>query len=385
MGQLFGAHAFQYPADIARPSGGQDSLDAATASFYDRWKAAYLTTDACGTYVASGGATGADSSITSSEAHGYGMMLSVLMAGHDSQAKTTFDSLFAFFSNHQSASGPGLMTWSITPQCQPDPGGNDSATDGDLDIGFALLLADKQWGSSGSINYFAEAKKVLCAISSREINPTTNLTMLGDWASPGDKEYFGTRPSDFMTDHFHAFAGAVGSSPWTGTVDAIYALTATIQSNYPTGLMPDFVVNTDTASPAPAPAGFLEGPNDGKYGYNSCRFPWRIGTDYIATGESRAKAAAQKLNAFIKTATGGSASAISPGYGLDGTRLHPDWGADPAFVAPFGVAAMVAADQQWLDAIWSNLVAGSVTGDNYFGETIQTLCMIVMSGNWWVP
>ena len=37
----------------------------------------------------------------------------------------------------------------------------DSATDGDMDIAYALLLADKQWGSSGDIVYLARPKQLL--------------------------------------------------------------------------------------------------------------------------------------------------------------------------------------------------------------------------------
>ena len=385
-GQLFGSHTFQYPGDVARPSGGPSALDSATASFYDAWKASYLKTDSCGTYVASSGGTGAQDSLTISEAHGFGMVITALMEGHDSDAHSTFDNLFTFFSQHQSASGPGLMTWAITPQCGPDPGGNDSATDGDIDIAFSLLLADKQWGSSGSINYFAEAEKVMCAIESREINPTTGLTLLGDWATPDDTDRFGTRPSDFMTDHFHAFTAATGYGGWSRTIDAMYSVISTMQSSFSpsTGLIPDFVVNTDT-SPVPASANYLETQNDGAYAYNSCRVPWRIGTDYLTTGDARAKAAVQKINGWIKSASGGQADSIASIYKLDGTAVHADWSGDPAFVAPFGVAAMVSGDQSWLDDIWTTLAAGQVAGDNYYGDTIQVLCMIAMSGNWWAP
>jgi len=37
----------------------------------------------------------------------------------------------------------------------------DSATDGDLDIAFGLLLADAQWGSSGAIDYHQAARDVI--------------------------------------------------------------------------------------------------------------------------------------------------------------------------------------------------------------------------------
>jgi len=51
-----------------------------------------------------------------------------------------------------------------------DREGADSATDGDLDIAYALLLADNQWGSSGSVDYKAEALAVLSDILDKEVN-----------------------------------------------------------------------------------------------------------------------------------------------------------------------------------------------------------------------
>ena len=57
----------------------------------------------------------------------------------------------------------------------PTPDGKSySATDGDLDIAFGLLLADKQWGSAGAINYLAEARKVIAAIKMFEMNQNSD-------------------------------------------------------------------------------------------------------------------------------------------------------------------------------------------------------------------
>ena len=62
----------------------------------------------------------------------------------------------------------------------------DSAPDGNLAFAYALLLADKQWGSTGKVNYLDEAKKTANAIKLYEMNPR-KLPGLGDWASlPGE-------------------------------------------------------------------------------------------------------------------------------------------------------------------------------------------------------
>ena len=58
--------------------------------------------------------------------------------------------MYHYYLAHPSSIGPHLMAWqqSDNGKALVDPNGADSATDGDLDIAYALL-ADKIWGSSG--------------------------------------------------------------------------------------------------------------------------------------------------------------------------------------------------------------------------------------------
>ena len=82
-------------------------------------------------------------------------------------AKMIFDGLYRFYRSHPSRNNPRLMAWSQIKGCGNAPKGDDSAADGDLDIAYALWLADRQWGSAGEINYSADAKVLLEAILSR--------------------------------------------------------------------------------------------------------------------------------------------------------------------------------------------------------------------------
>jgi hypothetical protein len=145
-------------------------------------------------------------------------------------------------------------------------------------------------------------------------------------------------------------------------------------------LLPDFIVDTAT-SPSPAPANFLEGPGDGQYNYNSCRTPWRIATDYIASKDARAKTAIQKMNTWIISNTGGDPAKILDGYTLAGGKGAGQSGPSAAFSSPFGVAAMLGSDRAWLDKLWTSR---QIDGD-YYADSITMLSMIVMSGNWWEP
>ena len=379
----FGAHQTAYAAGSIRPSAEQTSLDAATLNFYQKWKSRYLVS-----------ACGAGSAIRSpdadhpfvAEAQGYGLEVFALMAGADPTAQQSFDSVLAFVLAHPSSITPGLLAAEQDSSCR-SVNGADSATDGDLSVAYGLLLADKQWGSSGTYNYKNLAVSRINAIKAKEIHPTTFLPLLGDWSSAGDKYYTSTRPSDFMIDHFRAFKAATGDATWDRVIAATSALISQQQTTYSpdAGLIADFVVNT-TSSPKPAAANFLEAPTDGQYSYNSVRVPWHLGADAVTFGDAASKTQSQRLTNWIKSKVGNDPTRVRAGYKLDGTAAQSYLG--PEFVATFGPAAMTdSSHQQWLDAIWK-YTAASATGtgiDTYYGSSLILQSMIVMSGNYWNP
>ena len=392
----FGSRPRRYARGTILPTGERAALNAAVTAFYDQWKArylkpgctpgrAYVTTDARG-----GGMSA--QSITVSEAHGYGMVITALMAGHDPQARQSFDALHRFFREHPSRQSPDLMAWNQLQGCVTDPkDGDNTATDGDLDIAYGLLLADRQWGSGGEIAYAAEAKKVIAAVAAHELNPRTHLTVLGSWVAPSNdaKWINATRTSDFMMDHFRAYGAATGDRRWARVVDAHYRLIAAVQARFaaPTGLVPDFVVDASTPAAArPAPPDFLEGKKDGLYGANACRVPFRLGIDYLMHGDRRARAVLAPLNAFFRKTTADDPATIDDGYHLDGRRFTPDLRNRMSYVAPLGVSAMIdARNQPWLDRLWQVVNGRPLEGEGYFANTLKMLALITMSGNWWSP
>lgn len=383
----FGSHPMAYAAGSIRPDHlSLAALDQATREFYDAWKARYLTqTCGAGRWVVA--ARTQSGNLTVSEAHGYGMMLAALMAGHDPDARAVFDGMFAFFREHPSLLTPSLMAWYQKTSCGSAQGA-DSASDGDLDIAFALLLADKQWGSCGPIDYAAEAAAILAGIASGEVDASGRYVRLGDWTEPGEPQYYqATRSSDFMPDHLRAFAAVSGAPLWTGVLDHTYGVFDALQTGYApaTGLLPDFIADP-LGTPAPVGPGFLEGPNDGAYDYNACRVPWRLGTDFVVSGDARARTAVQRITAWIRAASGDDPGAIQSGYQLDGALSA---GADyrsMAFVAPLAVGAMAdAGNQAWLNALWDLVAATPVEAEGYYENTLKLLSMIVLSGNWWTP
>ncbi len=394
----FGGHRQGYAASAHFPSVGAPGLAAATAAFYDLWVARYLV-PACapGQLVVSANAgkeipinpSGqAHGTLTTSEAHGYGMLIVALMAGHDPLAQERFDGLFRYYRAHPADDAPHLMAWNQVAGCKDAPGDAGSATDGDLDIAFALLLADAQWHSAGAIDYRGAALALLKEALLLDVLEKSDLPSLGSDAREMEPRYqHGTRTSDFMPDHFRAFARATGDPRWQHVADACLDLAAHVQRTCsPAGLVPDFIVNTQTEQPRPAPPHYLEGAHDGQYAWNACRVPWRLATDWLLTGDARSLAVTQKLTSFFAQHTHGQPKAIGEGIALTGKPLPDADGQSLAFLAPLTVAALLPrADQAWLDALWNELVARQLDDDDYYGNTLKMLAMLVVSGNWWMP
>ena len=379
---------YVYTAASIKPSNhSQAQLDSVVKSFYNFWKSKYFrnTCNSKQYFVWFGDEDPTINSV--SEGQGYGMMIAAYMAGYDPNAKTIYDGLYNYYKAHLDSISFTLMAWEQNKNCV-DTGGADDATDGDLDIAYSLLLADKQWGSSGTINYLQAGKNMIDSLMKYVINPVKYSSELGDWVTSSNTvNYYATRPSDFMPDHFRAFQTATGDSKWNNVINECYTVINTIQTNNSpsTGLIPDFVINCNS-TPGPAGANFLEGPYDGDYYYNACRVPWRLTTDYLIAGETRAKTAVDKINTWIKSNAANIPANINSGWYLTGANLPGNNYADPSFIGPFAVGAMSAStNQTWLNGVYDYLVAQSFDSNTYFPNTLKMLDLIVLSGNYWPP
>lgn len=385
----------QYPAPIKPSNVSQTSMDQKVQTLWTQWKQEYLVTvpdepDQMYVFYNEDGESDPENAVSVSEGHGYGMMLAAYMAGYDSQAQVIFDNLFRFYQAFQSVITPSLMGWQQVDEdgeIVPEPeGGDDSATDGDFDIAFALLLADKQWGSNGEINYLAFANDMIYNILEADINQQKFSIKLGDWVEDKDATYGkATRTSDFILNHLKNFAAAVPDPRWELVISKTYAIINELYTNFgpATGLLPDFAEFIGGMY-VPADEDFLENDTDGFYSWNACRTPWRIATDYILTGDPRAYTQLTTLNSWIQSSTGGSPYDTSAGYMLDGTPLE-DYD-DLAFVTSFAVGAIInPSNQTWLNSLWSYTSTQPTSNESYFANTVRLLCFVIISGNWWTP
>jgi endo-1,4-beta-D-glucanase Y len=292
---------------------------------------------------------------TVSEGIGYGMIVMVYMdnAANNTQAK--FDKLWNYYNGFLNARG--FMHWKITGFSAAAE--LNGATDGDLDVAFALCMAYYQWGDP---KYKTAAEGMIKKIYTHEVNQTTKVLRPGDdFENPKNPSYF--------------VAAAIGlfsrikfeTNDWAAVLAANYAHVAAAQ-NPTTGLVPDWT--TDTGSPD------ARGPN---YLFDASRTPWRMAVAHLWYGDAQAKVIANKMNNWIKTSTAGDPSQIGSGYQLSGTKVGTF--NLPTYIGPFACGAMVdVAHQAWLDASYRKL-ASFIDDDNYYNECLQLLSLLTMTGN----
>jgi endo-1,4-beta-D-glucanase Y len=386
LGYPFGARLAAYAAGT-KPSQSNATMDAMLTKQYDAWKAARVVN--AGSVVAGGYAVQFSDTtyMTVSEGMGYGMLMAVLFAGHDANARQLFDGLLAVVRTRYSygivpydPNGKYLMDWRLNADGS-SAGGGWNAMDGDLDIAMALLMADKQWGSTtGTWNYLQEAKNTIAGLKSWCMKP--------DGTTKGLKTADVSRTSDYMIGHFRAFAAATGDSFWNTAIDRAYWLTNLMQTSYSAnvGLVPDFIVATNTTSPYPSPGYMGDGDAyENDYWWNACRNPWRYASDYVLSGDSRWQQVAGKVVGFFQSqvnAAGGDVTVIGTGYNLAGAKLTG--GNSAAYHAPLCAGACVSSQYQtFVDALWNWNAAHLTTG--YYDSELQLLSLVVASGNWWSP
>jgi endoglucanase len=363
----------------------QEKIDQQVLDFYNSWKKQYIhtATDANQAYVFFEEEGSRLQSV--SEGQGYGMIIEALMAGADPAAKETFNHLFNYVSAHPSNPETTLMAWSqLADNKNKD---ETSATDGDLDIAYALLLADAQWGSKGEYNYFDSAVKMIGAIMKDEINHETYNILLSDAVKTDSKDYYDMRSSDFMPSHFKIFESATGDLQWKKVLDKNYAVFTQMQKTYSpdAGLVPDFIKGINRHAKPVGPR-YLESRYDGYYNYNACRVPMRVALDYLLTGDKRSYEMIRIINQWIRETTSGNPDNISAGYTLSGDDIKGRKFEALSFIAPFAVAAMIdVSNQQWLNAIWDYMTGFKLGEFDYYDNSIKMLCMLIVSGNYWIP
>lgn len=367
------------------------------------------------------------SHLTVSESIGYGMMMLVYMAGSEDRLRLSpeqwiygcdnlqdyFDATLRTVLTFPSAAGDDdnkLIAWQLYGY--PREGDNQTgykvvdgfktapfknltnascATDGDMDIIYSLLLADRQWGSNGSYDYKQIALDMLASLWKYCVHREYHSLLLGDWAHNWEGEKGkATRSSDFILSHLKAYAEADKAHDWQLVINATYQVIQDIRDaesklGHDNGMLPDFIIRGDGTWEVPTRL-VLERENDRDFAFNACRVPWRMATDYLLYGNTKfgnkvlLDDIIRPLDHHAKNID--NLDEFGP-FRLDGSLLGIN---DPYLFAPpfLLTAAAHGIDQEWVNKIWDWSGLDAYQGDNY-ADYIKFLVMLTASGNYWLP
>ena len=328
---------FTYPHGIKATNGSSATL----SNLYSSWKSSYITSGGC----PSGGLRvlrNTDGNDTVSEGIGYGMIITVYF---DDQA--TFNGLWVYKTHYNDSYG--LMNWH--EDSSGNISGTYSATDGDEDIAFALIMADKQWGSGGTYNYLALGQAEVAKIKQYEIGSSDYHVKPGDnW----DGTYY---PSYYTPAWYRVYGDATSDTTFWNNVIAKCA--ADINANKGVdGLVGETLGSTS-------------------YGYNSCRIPWRYAADYIWNGDTNSQTEIGLLaSLFGPEGAGGVGDGYNTSNGSISSSNH-----NGAFIGPAACSLMVSSTYQTvINSFYSYLSTMDITSQ-YYGGCHQLMSLLMITGN----
>jgi endo-1,4-beta-D-glucanase Y len=290
-----------------------------------------------------------DKTQTVSEGIGYGMLIMVCMDNSHNSTQDEFDKLWSYYKKH--CNGNGLMNWKINGFS--DVVGKNGATDGDLDAATGLVLAFRQWGNE---KYRTDARELIEKIWTFEVNADKYL-------KPGDAWDTKKNPSYFSTGALELFK-SVDTHDWDAVIKNSYTLIKTV-ANSSSGLVPDWCSQDGNTQ-------------EGEFGYDAVRTPWRLAWAYAWFGHPDAATICTKMATWIRSSTNENPAAIKSGYTRSGSAQVSY--SNATYTGLLSCAGMVSSTNQ--DFINKGFTATkSADAGSYYNKTIQVLTLLMLSGN----
>lgn len=326
---------------------------------------------------------------TVSEGIGYGMLIAYFQKDWD-----TFHRLWKYSKFYRLSEDVQLTSW-MTLTFRWNPVDWSSATDADLDIATALLLASYDMETENpdrATRYKADAIEIAKAIYEHEVDSDSKLILPGNtpmWKTgPGSDSY---NPSYFAPVALRMFAEFDKSNDWKAVLDANYKYMHALQAKG-NGLFPDWSDRT-TIEPRLSGNGSDIKSYD-TFGKESVRIPWRLAWDYAWYKSEDSKKMLSKMADFMIAQTGGSISAISD-------KTYPFWDkTDPThstsavvkqYLAAYCLMGMTGDHKEWLDKCVTNfnsnasVANASKSSYSYFSHILQMMFGQLMNGKYIRP
>lgn len=229
--------------------------------------------------------------ITTSEGQSYTLLRAVWMDDQE-----TFDAAYRWTDEILGQRPDFLFSWLFgekedgTYGVITEQGGQNTASDANVDIALALLFAYARWDND---QYLYDARNIIGDIWETEVVTINGVPYLAanDLEKTATKDYIIVNPSYMAPYAYRIFAEVDPEHPWMDLVDSSYDLIArSSRSPLDTGstvnLPPDWIgIDKVTGELVP-----LDEPNlTTNYSFDALRTPWRLALDWRWYGEPRAK------------------------------------------------------------------------------------------------
>lgn len=227
--------------------------------------------------------------ITTSEGQSYIMLRSLTM-----DDKKTFKISYNWAKNNlQRKDKLFAWLWGKDESGQYKILDNNSASDADVDIAFALILAYEKWGE---LSYLNEAIPIIQSIWDNETKRVGNYLLL----MPGVKQTLASKievnPSYFSPYSFRFFQKYDNLHDWSCLIDSSYYYWMAASAKTETGLPPNWFILENGNDEFKI---LLEDSTRSDFSYDAIRVFFRAYLDYVRTGEKRALPVLDKSKFFI--------------------------------------------------------------------------------------
>lgn len=223
--------------------------------------------------------------ITTSEGQSYMLLQSLLVSD-----KKTFDLVYKWSKNNiQRKDGLFSWLWGEHPNGEWKTIDENSASDADVDIAFALILAYEKWDDP---IYLKDAKRIINSIwlyETKDING--HLVLMSGAVQACCNDNIEINPSYFSPYAFKLFQKYDKTHDWNKLVDSSYYYLDLVSSYAPSKLPPDWFYIQD------GKIVFKEGKSD--FSYDAIRIFPRVFLDYKMTNDTRALPILEKSRFFI--------------------------------------------------------------------------------------
>ncbi len=323
------------------------------------------------------------------EGMSYGMMVAVQL-----NKKDVFDRLWRWakkYMQHQGGPRDAYFAWSVKPKTGVH-NSEGSASDGELYFITDLLFASNRWGNKTGINYYAEARRILDAMWSKNgiggITNVINVEQKKITFVPDNSGYNWTDPSYFLPAFFEVWAEYAKDGHGQFYRDCADTARAFLHRacSSPTGLNPDI---TEFSG---APRSFRRFRSD--FRFDSWRVPMNIAMDYswYAKDKKWQQDYCKRIQNFLFCR---GINKFEDQYNIDGTLpdlIRPAGGYRTlrhslGLVATSAAASIMgtqAKSWKFVDAVWNAKLEPYSDGyfDPYYDGLLYLFSLMHLSGNY---